>query len=77
MDHTILVHFPRQDWAHSAMEDLRREGCDAQLLPGPGLDGTWCLRVSGSAAQIHEIRQSMQPIQPVCWETFVNDAIAS
>jgi hypothetical protein len=76
MKDVVVVPFPRQDWALSAVDDLRKEGCCAELLPGPAPDGSWCVEVSGSAEQLYLIRQSMQPIQRVCWETFINATIA-
>jgi hypothetical protein len=77
MQDVVVVPFPRQDWALCAIEDLRREGCQAELLPAPTADGSWCLQITGPEDRIHLIRQSMQPIERVCWETFVNACVAS
>ncbi|HEV3231623.1 MAG TPA: hypothetical protein VG245_05155 [Candidatus Dormibacteraeota bacterium] len=72
MEDSIVVNLPRRDWAERAAEDLRAEGCRADLL-GPDGDGHWPIRVTGAAATIALMRYQLHlPENRVCWETFVN-----
>jgi hypothetical protein len=71
----IVVPIPSRDWALSAIEDLRREGMTAEL-EGRNACGSWLVGIEGPAGTIAEIRYSLYPPpKPVCWESFVNDAI--
>jgi len=77
MEDSVIVRFPRRDWALSAVQELRREGCRAELIePYPG-DTSWGLLVSGPAEAIEVLRAETRPcLSDVCWETFVNETLA-
>ena len=73
----MLVPFPRLEWALAAIDDLRREGCVAELMPWNPRDTTWSVRVGGSPDQIAVIRREVEPAPAqVCWEEFVNGLMA-
>lgn len=77
MRDSIDVPVPGRKWALCAIEDLRREGLEAELLGCPGDDGPWTVRVSGPAETINEIRVALEvPAQKLCWESLVNAWIA-
>lgn len=78
MRESIDVPVPGRKWALCAIEDLRREGLEAELLGCLGDDGPWTVRVSGPAETINEIRVALEvPAKSLSWESFINAAITS
>ena len=72
-----MVPVPSREWALSAVDDLRAEGFSAEVV-GQDCDGLWQVRVEGPAGSIAEMRYAMNtPRANVCWETFVNEAVAN
>jgi hypothetical protein len=73
---SIVVRFPGRKWALSAIDDLRAEGCSARLAGCDG-EGLWLLEVEGPDCHISVIRDALHvPPTRVCWESFVNAAVA-
>ncbi|HEV1997264.1 MAG TPA: hypothetical protein VGR61_03920 [Candidatus Dormibacteraeota bacterium] len=74
---TIVVKIPSRDWAMCAIDDLATEGLTAELLDTLDAEGVYQLRITGPFETIDVIRQELHvPQTRVCWETFVNAAIA-
>lgn len=74
---TIIVKIPSREWALCAVGDLATEGLTAELLDDTDA-GQYQLRISGPFETIDEIRRELHASQTrVCWESFVNAAIAS
>ena len=72
----VVVSVASRAWALGAVDDLRREGLGAEMI-GQDAAGLWQVRVEGPSGTIAEIRYELQrPRARVCWETFVNSAIA-
>ena len=75
---TIVVKIPTREWALSAIGDLATEGLTGELLEDLDTDGLHQLRISGPFETIDVIRQELEAAPTrICWETFVNAAIAS
>ncbi|MFY9615655.1 MAG: hypothetical protein WAT58_09685 [Candidatus Dormiibacterota bacterium] len=73
----VVIRIPSREWAVDAIDDLRCEGFVATLLEPESCDGPWRLLVEGPAEKIACMRQAAHgPIQPFCWETFVNQPTA-
>ena len=77
MDDSIVIKVPTRPWALCAIKDLEREGLTAVLLDRQDADGLYQLQVSGCAETISVMRYELHVAENrVCWETFVNEAIA-
>jgi hypothetical protein len=73
VDDSIVIHLPRRDWAISALDDLRGEGCRGVLVGGPDCDGQWALQVTGPAEKIAMMRYEMNlDANRICWEQYIN-----
>lgn len=60
-----------------AIDDLATEGLTAELLDTLDADGAYQLRITGPCETIDEIRSQVHYAKTrICWETFVNAAIA-
>ncbi|HEV3233585.1 MAG TPA: hypothetical protein VG329_03450 [Candidatus Dormibacteraeota bacterium] len=77
MRERVVLRIPTREWAVDAIDDLRGEGFEATLLDPDTCDGPWRLLVEGPADMIARMRQAVHgPIQPFCWETWVNQSAA-
>jgi hypothetical protein len=77
VDDSIVIKIPTREWALCAIEDLAAEGVRAELLDWTDEAGLHQVRVSGCAESINAIRYELHIAENrVCWESFVNAAIA-
>ena len=78
MEDSIVIKVPTRPWALCAIDDLAAEGLTAVLLDCTDDAGLYQLHVSGCSERINVIRYELHVAENrVCWESFVNGAIAS
>jgi hypothetical protein len=77
VDDSIVIKIPTREWALCAIDDLAAEGIQAELLDQTDDAGLHQLLVCGCEESINVIRYELHIAENrVCWESFVNAAIA-